>query len=1270
MKSLGSNRIVQLLALLVGVVAVGITAIVWINQSRAIYIGVVSSDKGPYADERQQFEDGAKIMAQELNQNENCAIFTPWNSQCGISGRVVKILPIQSEADVNKVSAVIGDFQGDSQLTDSAYYQEKSIPAILASSTDEIAGDNPYVFRIVPDNRQVGTFLANYARIDLAAQTASIIYDSADPNSAALRDGFRAPFISLVNEEIGLRSRGRIIKEWDLSNPGISADIILINILSPGRSENPGLIFLAVGANQAAPLLVEMHRKGVRNVIVGNTDLSGESFNAQFAAYPEDASQPGYFTDGLYASAPIIFDGANQSAQNFRNKFRDQNESSEPSWAAAVAYDAVHVVSAAVVRGSETGAGASLTDNIEENRTLIKDGLNALNGINYSDNGITGKTFFQFQDSGKPISMGIFTRGKFITAPVQYYPVEDVRIVPDFNTKLGEGRIITRGGHYFYKTDIIYSGINYNEISNIDENEPSYFVDFYLWFRYRSYDPNTDPITPEKIQFINALDLPDIVEVENRSRSLGINEANAASGAPVYKLFRVKGKFTSAFDFKSYPFDQQEIEIRFRHNGLQRENLIFVVDKVDASNEARDQSNVLNAGGDWNAGANEFFQDSAVIRSALGNPELFQIKNPDIEYSTFNARIPIWRNLLSFMLRNLLPVLFSIMLAYLSFFLPRQEFETRETVLSGTILSIAFFHLSVSSFLGGIGYTTALDNIFYIFYAIILAGLGTTLFEWLKEGENEKLEKELEEIKAASSKASASAKQKVKELEEKIEKNTQYGLQLFQLGRVAYPLILLGIAIGFGYAYRGTIFHKNGAAVGASSAQIAAPTAASEAVVLRLGSWRADDQEAVSKILAEFKKETNIEVRFEPTVNADYERILRLQLEKDIAPDLIYLSPNGGRVLDPESLYKLGYLMPLNDIVPELSQSFAAADLQTWETDDQIVYGAPIYAVSHGVYYNTEIFRKLDLSPPKTWEELLQVAQKLKELDYIPIANGTYEKTDPQRIGDYYFLSLAPTYIGGSEGRKKFEDGSLCFNDPSVVKIFHAIQGLAPYMADDLKTLNYTDSIQRFYDGDAAMYFSGSFDIDKFEKSANVQWSVFPIPAPDGYTPYVTFHVDTAIAINKNSPHAEQAIQFVKWLTQRKFGELVGEYLPGFYPLNKDLKGDVGVVQNEHSKTFLSFNNNPRAKLDVRWDIPIKKVPDGRTLIQQGIFGVINGTLDPQQAADNLQNGLAQWYPPAQMCQPIPTPMPTPTLIPTSTPIYTDTPLPTFDLNLIPTPTP
>jgi raffinose/stachyose/melibiose transport system substrate-binding protein len=43
--------------------------------------------------------------------------------------------------------------------------------------------------------------------------------------------------------------------------------------------------------------------------------------------------------------------------------------------------------------------------------------------------------------------------------------------------------------------------------------------------------------------------------------------------------------------------------------------------------------------------------------------------------------------------------------------------------------------------------------------------------------------------------------------------------------------------------------------------------------------------------------------------------------------------------------------------------------------------------------------------------------------------------------------------------------------------------------------------------------------------------------------------------------------------------------------------------------------------------------PDAYTLMQNGAIAVINGDMTPQQAADAMQEGLAQWFEPAQNCQ-------------------------------------
>ena len=161
------------------------------------------------------------------------------------------------------------------------------------------------------------------------------------------------------------------------------------------------------------------------------------------------------------------------------------------------------------------------------------------------------------------------------------------------------------------------------------------------------------------------------------------------------------------------------------------------------------------------------------------------------------------------------------------------------------------------------------------------------------------------------------------------------------------------------------------------------------------------------------------------------------------------------------------------------------------------------------------------------------------------------------------------------------------------------------------------------------MYFGGSFEIPTFEGAKpTFKWSVFAIPPLQGQPAYVNYHIDTAIALNANAPHKAEALTFLKWVATPEFAKLLEDQLPGLFPLNQHAPNP----SDQHGNDFLALNIG-RGR-DVRWVLPNTSLPDGRTLMQDASLGVMRGDLTPQQAADQLQNGLAQWYLPAQQCLP------------------------------------
>ncbi len=400
------------------------------------------------------------------------------------------------------------------------------------------------------------------------------------------------------------------------------------------------------------------------------------------------------------------------------------------------------------------------------------------------------------------------------------------------------------------------------------------------------------------------------------------------------------------------------------------------------------------------------------------------------------------------------------------------------------------------------------------------------------------------------------------------------------------------------------------------------PSPTPEEVVLTLGAWRTAT-ERLNYVLGQFHRQNpHITVRFEPSLPDEYDEILAAQLETGSSPDLFFLRSFSAS----RELYESGYLSPLDDLLG-LPENFDAAMLAPWTGADGIPYGVPFTATSHGIYYNQEIFQALGLDMPTTWEDLLETAQVLQENGYIPFANGS---RDAWTSAEIIFMVLAPNYIGGREGRMAYLRGERCFNDAQMVAAFQAVADLAPYLPQNHALLGYIDSLELFLQGKAAMWMSGSWDIPYLEDAEpEFDWSVFAVPAPAGQPTYVTFHLDVAIGLAAASQHQEEARAFLTWLTTPSFGALLADEMPGFFPMHRD----VPPLANPHAAAFLALNDAHETDVRFAWEMLWDGAPSGYTLMQDGALSILAGEQTPREAADALQEGLAQWFAPAQSCK-------------------------------------
>jgi raffinose/stachyose/melibiose transport system substrate-binding protein len=406
----------------------------------------------------------------------------------------------------------------------------------------------------------------------------------------------------------------------------------------------------------------------------------------------------------------------------------------------------------------------------------------------------------------------------------------------------------------------------------------------------------------------------------------------------------------------------------------------------------------------------------------------------------------------------------------------------------------------------------------------------------------------------------------------------------------------------------------------ASAALSALAGTALAQTTLTIESWRNDDANIWNEqIIPAFEAEhPDIDVVFNPTAPTEYNAALNSRLEGGTAGDLITCRPFDASL----DLFNKGYLAPLNDL-PGM-ESFSQVAKSAWTTDDgSVSFCVPMASVIHGFIYNKEIFEELGLTPPTTVEEFHAVLDKIKEDgQYVPIDLGTADQWEAATMG---FQNIGPTYWKGEEGRKALIGGSAKFTDQPYIDTWTELASWAPYMGDGYQAQKYPDSQNLFTLGRAAIYPAGSWDITTFETQGDFEFGAFPPPVQKaGDTCYISDHTDIGIGLNAKSPNQEAAKTFLSWVASQEFATIFANALPGFYPLS-----DTPVeIEDPVAQEFVSWRANCEETIRNSYQILSRGTPNLENELWNVTAQVMNGTMDPQAAAKQVQSGLDSWYKP------------------------------------------
>ena len=203
------------------------------------------------------------------------------------------------------------------------------------------------------------------------------------------------------------------------------------------------------------------------------------------------------------------------------------------------------------------------------------------------------------------------------------------------------------------------------------------------------------------------------------------------------------------------------------------------------------------------------------------------------------------------------------------------------------------------------------------------------------------------------------------------------------------------------------------------------------------------------------------------------------------------------------------------------------------------VSALPYSVMMSGVIYNKEIFEEYGLEVPRTWDEMIEVADTLKANGVDPFY-ATFSSSEAWTIGqgwfDYSIISSLDVldffdrlYVQGTDvGPDSDVSFEKDFADP-VEKMRYLADN---YTNADARNRTYGDGNSAMAQGKGAMIMQGPWAFSEIAKSnPDLELGSFPLPMTDDPEDVkARLNTDLALMIPEDSQHKEEARDFLQYL--------------------------------------------------------------------------------------------------------------------------------------------
>jgi branched-chain amino acid transport system substrate-binding protein len=691
--------------LLLGVV--GVWAASGTRSGDPVYVALVAGMTGDNATTSAHMERAVRMHLDDVN------------AAGGVAGHPVELL-VYDDADrvdravaiakeivrEDKVLFVIGHGSSDTALAASPIYRHARIPAITPSANSpRITDGSEWYFRSMFDNQTQSDFLSVYASNVLGSSTAAIVYDE-DEDGRSGQETFVDSFA-----RFGAVTAQLPVPVATDSTASVATAVAALRTHDPAEP-----IVLSMKERNGLRMIDGLRSAGITAPVLGTASLGSRAFHAALVKVEAERHQRGLLTENLYMSTPLAQDSLSGPAQVWADEY-ERRYGERPLWQAATARQAVNVGLHAMKVGGLSFAGNHRADD----RRRVREALASLKDRKNAFPALLGPLYFNASGSAQmAVSMATSDGTRFVSAPVQftlYEPLSADALAAD----LADGNVIAVGDHYLSRRQVVATGINLNEIRDLDTTTGTYFVDFFVWLKYTGDDRAAD------VQFVNAVD-PDL--------RLGEPLRNVTENGRTYRLYRVADRFKANLEFHDFPFDRQRLTVLMQNRTQTADQVSYVTDGEILNQDPRtylrsgaDAGASINQVPNWVASSVRFFRQTVGSSDALGDGRSVGAAT-GIYYSQYVGEVEFERDVPPFLIKNLLPLLLLVCVTYLSLFFKASDGGAPVSMGVTAILSTAVMLNNVTSQLPSVSYIVALE---WGYYAFILLAATCVLVAMLRK---------------------------------------------------------------------------------------------------------------------------------------------------------------------------------------------------------------------------------------------------------------------------------------------------------------------------------------------------------------------------------------------------------------------------------------------------------------------------------------------------------------------------------------------------------